>query len=129
MTGWRLLMLGLGSILMWSVDQPRAAEGFDTPRSASGPCLVLSSYEVSTSDAAAGERLFRANATVENICGRTLEVAFCFLYAEPTDSVDRSCYSAVVRPWSRAQAAAPSAATRIVGTDYQWRFLTEGLGS
>jgi hypothetical protein len=106
-----------------------AADGFDNPSWGGAPCLVLNDYQVRTSRVA-DETVFRANATVENICGRTLEVAFCFLYAEPTEEdVDRSCHSAVMRPWTRAQAQAPSAPTRIVGTDYQWRFLTEGLGS
>lgn len=100
-----------------------AAEPFDNPSAGATPCLALNRYEVTPTRTVEGISLYQASASVENICGRTLEVVFCFVYAEPVNDADRSCFGAMMRPWSNARVEVPGSPTRIVSTEYRWRYI------
>lgn len=100
-------------------DQP----AFDNPTLASVPCVVLNRYDVAPSGHADGATQYRASASVENICGRTLDVEFCFLTAAAEGGeAGRSCYGAALRPGASAEVNAPGADARVVGTDYRWKY-------
>lgn len=100
-----------------------AVESFDNPSAGATPCLALNRYEVKPTRTPEGISLYQASASVENICGRTLEVVFCFVYAEPVNEADRSCFGAIMRPWSNAQVEVPGSPTRVVSTEYRWRYI------
>lgn len=100
-------------------------ESFDNPGIGSVPCVVLKQYDTGQAKVG-GELHYRATASLENICGRSLEVRFCFVYAEAVDEVDRSCYGTVLRPWASAEAKLADVGSRIVATEYQWRFIPVG---
>lgn len=91
---------------------------FDNPALGTVPCVVLNGYDV----APTGNAQYRASASLENICGRTLDVEFCFLTAGEEGEAGRSCYGAALRPWMSAQVNAPGSAARVVGTDYRWKY-------
>lgn len=95
-----------------------ATDGFDNPKLGSVPCIVLNRYDVEP----AGQSQYRASAGVENICGRTLDVEFCFLTTAEEGEVGRSCYGAALRPWMKADVTKPGGPGRVVGTDYRWKY-------
>lgn len=126
----RVAMAGIGAALGLSMatlgaSGARGAEPeYDNPSTGAAPCIVLNRYEVEpyrNNDST----VFRADATIENICGRTMEVRFCFLYSQAVDGKDRSCFSGPVRPWDTAEVVDPTAPARITRSDYQWRYLPE----
>lgn len=98
---------------------------FDNPTQGSVPCVVLNRYDVAPAAGEAdGGMQYQASAGVENICGRTLDVEFCFLTAAAEDGeAGRSCYGAALRPGASAEVNAPGATARVVGTDYRWKYL------
>jgi hypothetical protein len=117
------LVLGGCVLAVLGGQDAGAAESFDNPSAGATPCLALNRYEVQPTRTPEGISLYQASASVENICGRTLEVVFCFIYAEPVNGADRSCFGAIMRPWSNAQVEAPVSPTRIVSTEYRWRYI------
>lgn len=96
-----------------------ASETYDNPGLGNAPCLVLNSYKTG---AGRNDR-FDAVASIENICGRSVEVALCFPYVEPVDDVDRQCFNGVVRPWAQSTVEISDLPVKLTGPDYQWRFL------
>lgn len=103
--------------------QESGQEGFDNPTMGTAPCLVLTRYETGRGRLADGGQGHTATARFENVCGRSLEVSFCFLYMEPVEDRDRACYAGALRPWAASFAETPPAAARIAGPDYAWRYL------
>jgi len=101
-----------------------AAEDFDNPATNGAPCVFLDRYEVDPV-AAEGEdgRRYRAEAMIQNVCGRALEVQFCFQYAPNDAGAERNCHEGSVRPWSKARVVEASAPARVTGPSYQWRYL------
>lgn len=101
-----------------------AQDAFDDP-SAPGdvPCIVLNRYEVHPLASTGAAARYRGEAVIENICGRAMEVHFCFLRTESTDGDDRTCFQGAVRPWALASIEDDDAPARITSPEYQWRFL------
>jgi hypothetical protein len=99
------------------------AQDYDNPTMGASPCIVLNDYRVRTVERGSESPLYRARATIENICGRTMDVAFCFVQAEPVDDQDRSCYGAALRPGSVAQVENPGVPVRITNPEISWRYL------
>lgn len=123
-----LTALGLGAATLLACGGAFAAEPpYDNPKSDSAaPCVVLNSYEAGPSALTQGST-FGAKANLTNICGRTVEIAFCFLYAEPVEGRDRACYGGFIRPGSGSEVANDLAPVRIVGSDYKWRWRPEAV--
>lgn len=120
------LRAGFG-VCLWvglSVGHAHAQDAFDDP-SASGsvPCIVLNRYEIESLGRPHEPARYRAQAVIENICGRAMEVRFCFLRAEPVDGADRSCFQGPLRPWAVASVEDNDAPARITAPEYQWRYL------
>lgn len=102
------------------------ADGFDNPTLGSVPCVVLNEYDVAPTGQIEGETQYRAYASVENVCGRTLDVEFCFITAAVDEGeAGRTCYGAALRPWMSAEVTKPGGAGRVVGTDYRWKYRTD----
>ena len=110
-------------------DAPSAAAteeqhpDFDNPMMGDTPCLVLSRYDSGRAPGARNNAQSPARADFENICGRALEISFCFLYAQPVEDEDRACYAGSLRPYERSYAVNPPVPVRIAGPDYYWRYL------
>jgi hypothetical protein len=114
--------LCLGAAL--SLGGAQAQDAFDDPSgSGSVPCIVLNRYEVESLGRPHEHARYRAAAVIENICGRAMEVRFCFLRAEPVDGADRSCFQGPLRPWAMASVEENDAPARITAPEYQWRHL------
>lgn len=122
---WAGLGAALGVCMSGLLDGNAVlAQSFDNPGRDAAPCIVLNSYEVEgPGDAAGSEGAFTASASIENICARTMQVSFCFLYAASADEREQSCFEGPVRPWATARIEHPDAPARITGTDYRWRYL------
>jgi len=119
-----ILAAGLLAAGLLPATGATAAQGYDNPTLGAAPCVVLNRYEVSqVATPAAGDSGYLARAHIENICGRALEVSFCFLYAQPVDGTARSCSRELLRPWSDAAVRHDASPVRVTGPDYQWRFL------
>lgn len=100
-----------------------AQQGWDNPRDGGTPCIVLNNYAVEPVLWADGRTTFRGEADIENLCGRAMEVSFCFLQAGGDDAYARSCYAGPVRPWASARVEEQEAGSRIAGAEYEWRYL------
>lgn len=126
------LLVGLGAAAAaWGTadaQEGTAPSGeFDNPALGSVPCVVLNRYDVSPAGQANGTPQFKAYASVENICGRTLDLEFCFTMAESEEGeAARNCYGAALRPWTSAEVNKPGGPARVVGTDYRWRYIPVG---
>ena len=110
--------LGVSVMVIGLAPSAEANETYDNPLRGEAPCLVLNGYQASGN----GDR-FGAVANVENICGRSVEVSFCFPFVEPVDDVDRACQNGVVRPWATSTVAISDQPAKLTGPDYQWRYL------
>ena len=119
------LALGLAFLLAAGAASAQGAkqEGYDNPTAGTAPCLVLDRYETGTASLSDGKPGHKASAGFQNICGRALEVSFCFLYMEPVEDKDRACYAGSLRPYGRSYAVNGATPTRIAGPDYAWRYL------
>lgn len=100
-----------------------AAQVFDNPTMGEAPCVFLNRYEVDRSGAGDDGPLYRGSATIENVCGRALEVQFCFNYAPNEEGVEQNCFRGPLRPWSRSNVVNPATPARITGPSYEWRYL------
>jgi hypothetical protein len=114
-----LLLTGLAT-----AHSARAADGYDDPSLGTTPCVVLNRYELQRVGKRGAENpRFGARAEMENLCGRTVEVSFCFLYAQPVDGHTERCFDELLRPWSGDAVAHPTGPVRITGPSYHWRYL------
>lgn len=116
----------VAGVCCWLVvagNHEAAAQDYDNPTMAGAPCVLLNSYEVEPTGGGDDGSPYRASATIENICGRTLEVQFCFAYAPNDDGVERNCFQGPVRPWATSQVVNPETPFRITGSSYEWRYL------
>ncbi len=99
----------------------QAAESYDNPTTAtSAPCVVLSHYDA---QAVARSTGYKGRAKIENICGRSMAVLFCFRYAEPVNEVDRRCYQGALRPGESSEVELAEAPARLATPEFQWRYL------
>jgi hypothetical protein len=101
------------------------AQGFDNPTDNGTPCVHLNRYEVEPIRVSGGDGpMYRGDAMIENVCGRAVDVRFCFQYGPNEEGgVDTSCYQGPVRPWARANVASQPVPERISGPSYEWRYL------
>jgi hypothetical protein len=107
-----------------SAGGARAQDAFDDPSApGSEPCIVLNRFEVTPLATANGPGHYRADAVIENVCARAMEVHFCFLRAQAADGNDRSCFQGPLRPWAMASVADDNVPTRVTSPEYQWRYL------
>ena len=114
------------SLAAASAVAPAVAEetSWDNPGRGDAPCLVLHRYVLTpVGGSFISASTFRADATVGNMCGRSLEVALCFVYAEPVDGSDRSCFSGVIRPGGTTAAASGDTGVLITGPEFRWRWM------
>ncbi|MGF1474580.1 MAG: hypothetical protein ACFB6S_03350 [Geminicoccaceae bacterium] len=119
-------VMGLGlaiSGLVFAMPAETRAQDYDNPQNGIAPCVVLNGYEMTSRGSGEAER-YRASVNLENICGRTVELAVCFRFVEEVDgSGEASCHDDVLRPWSRSSYASSAVPVRITGPEYQWRYL------
>ncbi len=118
-------VLGLGVVaLALNVGGAWAAGSYDDPKAPdSMPCVVLNRYEVQRlSQPQQQPPLYRGKAVIENVCGRAVEVRFCFQRAASASDGDRSCFAGPLRPWALASVEEPGAPGRITAPEYEWRF-------
>lgn len=107
-------------------DQAEASaqDFYNNPTSGSGaPCVVLDGFEVRETRGRDGATQYVGTAQLGNACGRSLDVGFCFLLAEPVEEQDEMCRSvtlAAVNGSGRAQLQSP---VRIIGPRYEWRWV------
>ena len=118
MQGWRDL-LGVASALTVFMPLAAAGETYDNPAMGDTPCIVLKSYQANAN----GIESYGADATVENVCGRSVEIAFCFPLVAPGEETEPHCTSSVIRPWATSNVSVSDLPARLAGPDYQWRWL------
>lgn len=125
MIGTGRMLRVAAAVLLSGVSAGQAAlaqEEYDSPRSGNSPCIVLDEYIIDRVPGQGGEMTYRARATLGNICGRSMEVRFCFILAEATDAGDRICHSGTVRPGSQTSVETEVVPSRIVDREIVWRF-------
>ena len=117
----------VGMVLLAGLTAGRAASAagdYDNPTLGIAPCVVLNSYAATrTSKRKAEDPRYAARAAVENICGRTLELSFCFLYAEEVDGNNRHCVDEMIRPGSGTKVSHEGVPVRVTAPEYRWRYL------
>lgn len=118
MLGWRYL-LGVSSVMLGLAPMAGAAESYDNPAMGETPCVVLKSYQA----LANGTESYGAEATVENVCGRSVEIAFCFPFVAPGEDTEPHCTNGVIRPWATSRVEVNDLPARLAGPDYNWRWL------
>jgi hypothetical protein len=98
---------------------------YDNPAKGGAPCVVLSRYvaDQPTTGLAADGALRRAEAAVENICGRSVEVSLCIDFAEPIDDMTASCSVEILRPRQPSSTHRVEVPVALAGPTWQWRWL------
>ncbi|NJO37253.1 MAG: hypothetical protein HC871_06085 [Rhizobiales bacterium] len=114
------LISGLGVI-----GAALAEETYDNPTLGSAPCLVLKSYQAINHGAAG----YGAKAEVENICGRSVEVDFCFPLIDAGEDTEPYCRNGVIRPWATAEVRVDDLDNRLAGPDFRWRWRGHPMDS
>lgn len=111
-------LVGLSLITtLVTVGAAHAQDAFDNPTLGDTPCLVLKSYQATSNNAGYG-----AAAEVENICGRAVEVSFCFPLVAAGEDTEPYCRNGVIRPWATAEVKVDDLDNRLAGPDFQWRW-------
>jgi hypothetical protein len=113
-------VFGLGAMVVLYGQIAGAAESYDNPTNGTAPCVVLSHYDAR---ALGRQPVYRAQATIENICGRSMDVRFCFRYAVATDDGDQRCFQGTLRPGASTAVEVARSQTRLAGPEFQWRYL------
>lgn len=104
-------------------EQPTGQEAYDSPQMGTAPCIVVDEYIIDRVPDQGGQIAYRARVKLGNICGRSMDVRFCFMLAEPTDAGDRICHAGTVRPGSQTTIATDVVPTRIVDREIAWRYV------
>ena len=118
MLGWRCI-LGASAVLIGLGSTAKAAGSYDNPTMGDTPCVVLKSYQA----IADGTDSYGAEATVANVCGRSVEVAFCFPFVAPGEDTEPHCTSGLLRPWATSRVEVSDLPAQLATPDYQWRWL------
>ena len=111
-------LAGMSLTLLLLAGGVAAEDGYDNPGLGDTPCLILKSYHASST----GDAAFGAVAEVENVCGRSVEVAFCFPLVTPDEGAAPHCQNGVVRPWGSAEITVSDLPARLAGPDFSWRW-------
>lgn len=121
--GCRGFGFGLGLCATLGVGaQGLAAAEYDNPSFGSVPCIVLNEFKVESTGLVPPDAGYRGKATVENICGRTMDVSLCFLYAGADAESERSCFGGVMRPWDSVDVETKEGPVRVTGLDIDWKY-------
>jgi len=116
-----LAALAVAALAMLGRAPASAAQAYDNPSLGPTPCVVLNRFRVERL-APGSEDGWRAQARLENLCGRAMEVRLCFLYAEPVEDRDRVCHEWTMRPWSESAVESGPRPARIVDFERAWRY-------
>ncbi len=109
----------LGVVLMISLaPSAKASEAYDNPGMGDTPCVILQTYQASNGDSS-----FGAAATLENVCGRSVEVSFCFPFVTTDDGIEPHCRNDVLRPWGTSRIVVSDLPAKLANPDYSWRWL------
>ena len=117
MLGWRYL-LGMSAAAIGFASMAGAAETYDNPAMGDTPCVVLKSYQAHSN----GKGGYGAEAEVENVCGRSVDVAFCFPFVAPGEETEPHCTNGLIRPWATSRVEVSDLPARLAGPDYSWRW-------
>lgn len=116
------VVIGMGSAMVVMASQAVVAQDYDNPMMGEAPCVFLNSYEVEPAGGADDVALYSASATLENACGRSVEVLFCFDYTSEEMGLASRCFDSLVRPEGTASVSQPASPGRIAGPRYGWRY-------
>ncbi|MCB1743360.1 MAG: hypothetical protein KDK91_23490 [Gammaproteobacteria bacterium] len=121
-------LLVVAATLCWM--GPASGEGFDNPTRAGIGCIALDEFRArptvplrSPPTGRQSQAGHSASAVVENLCGRTVEMKFCFLLASGDADKRQACSEQLVRPSERARVTLKLSELRIIGSEYEWRYL------
>ena len=124
MLEWRYLF-GVASATLALASVATASESYDNPTLGGTPCVVLKSYQALSN----GADSFGAEAMVENVCGRSLDVSFCFPLVGMDEASEPHCANGLLRPWATSKVAVSDLPARLAGPDYSWRWHGHLMGS
>ena len=94
-----------------------ASETYDNPTMGDTPCVILQSYQTSN-----GGESFGAAATLENVCGRSVEVTFCLPFVTSEESDEPHCSNGLLRPWGTSHIKVSDLPAKLASPDYNWRW-------
>ena len=115
--------VGLCCVAVLLADRDAAAQAFDNPTMGEAPCVFLNRYEVERVANGDDSPRYRGSATIENVCGRALEVQFCFNITSNEAGIEQNCFQGPVRPWAKSNVVSEETPARITGPSYEWRYL------
>ena len=124
MQAWRYLF-GMAAMVAVAPGA-KASESYDNPAMSGTPCVILQSYQTSN-----GINSFGAAATLENVCGRSVEVAFCLPFVNSDEAAEPHCTNGLLRPWATSRIEVSDLPTKLASPDYSWRWhghLTDSDG-
>ena len=108
-----------------AVGTAHGQDSYDNPMLGETPCLVLKSYRALNNGASG----YGATAEVENICGRSVEVNFCFPLVAAGEDSEPYCQTDVIRPWATAEVEVADLDNRLAGPDFHWRWRGHRMDS
>lgn len=97
------------------------APAYDNPTQGTMSCVGLTYFQVTR--AGAGAASHGAMARIENLCGRAVEVSFCFRYAQPVEGSDAHCVVQPLRPGGENGIELSDSPVLITGPEYRWKYL------
>jgi hypothetical protein len=115
MQPWRYLS-GLAAVLALA-PIAEASESYDNPAMGGTPCVILQSYQTAN-----GDDSFGAAATLENICGRSVEVSFCLPFATSEEAAEPHCTNGLLRPWATSRIEVSDLPSKLASPNYTWRW-------
>jgi len=121
MLGWQHLIgvatvIGLAPLAL--APPAEASETYDNPTMGTTPCVILQSYQSSSNTADS----FGAKATVENVCGRSIEVSFCFPFIAANEDIEPHCTNGLLRPWATTRIEVSDLPAKLANPNYHWRW-------
>lgn len=121
-------LVGLLWAVVWAASSSSVVadgHGYDNPGMGSTPCLVMTSLKAPGKAVGAGDAAeYMVDATLENVCGRTLDTEICVIHAVASGDPKRNCATQMVRPESTIRIRQSDAAGRVTGLEFSWRYLS-----
>lgn len=110
-------------------DEPTATSAeadqvFDNPTYGAQPCVAVGSYETRelTDPESAESAIYVAEVSVENMCGRSVEVRSCIDLAAQVDGSDSVCTTTMLGPWSESGIQRVEAPVAMSDFSVEWRW-------
>ena len=116
MQAWRCFLGFMAAVALAPLAE--ANETYDNPATGGTPCVILQSYQASN-----GEGSFGAAATLENVCGRSVEISFCLPFVASEDAAEPHCRNGLLRPWATSRIEVSDLPTKLASPNYNWRYL------